>query len=119
MRDIFAPETVSAEEVEKELAVLTMHPEILLSMVQVTLGAPSQTLIEAAGRIRCPTLFVHGESNALVPPKYARAIHERIVGAGGRSRFEIMPGAGHMLIKQRASELASILLDALPFLAEA
>lgn len=119
MRDIYAPGTVPEEKVKQELAILTTHPEILLSMVQVALGAPSQTLITAAGQIRCPTLFVHGESDALVPPKHARSIHERILQAGGRSRFELIPGAGHMLIEQRAEELATVLLGALPFVAEA
>lgn len=90
MRDIFAPAPVLDAKVDEELALLQEHPDIL-SMVHVTRGAPSKRLFDAAPRIRCPTLFIHGDADTLVPIKYARTIHDRIVRANGRSRFERVP----------------------------
>ncbi|MEO5730497.1 MAG: alpha/beta hydrolase, partial [Byssovorax sp.] len=87
MTDIFYPEPVSAARIDHELAVLCARPEILLSMVHVALGHPCQQLLDSAPRIRCPTLFLHGQEDALVPTKYARAIHDAILAAGGKSEF--------------------------------
>jgi pimeloyl-ACP methyl ester carboxylesterase len=117
MRGIFAPETVPEQKPDTELDLMAANPDILLSMVHVARGSPSQKLLAAARHIRCPTLFVHGEHDALVPQKHARLIHERIVEVGGHSRFVLMPGAGHMLVLQGAPELASFVLDVLKFCA--
>ncbi len=111
MADIFSPEPVSAEDLERELALFRARPGILESMVHVTLGRPSARLLQAAPEIRCPTLFLHGTEDALVPVSYARAIHERISSAGGRSRFHEVPFAGHMLMKYQARELARLIAE--------
>jgi pimeloyl-ACP methyl ester carboxylesterase len=106
MRDIFFPERVPDEEVESELSLFSERPEILVAMVHVALGRPCELLLESASRIRCRTLFLHGADDALVPWQNARAVHERIVGAGGHSEWETIPGAGHMLVRYQAPELA-------------
>lgn len=110
MADIFSPEPVPAEKLERELALLSSCPEILVSMVHVTLGRPCAQLFASAPAIRCPTLFLHGSEDALVPVSSARLIHERIVSAGGRSQFQLVPGAGHMLIGYQAADVANIVL---------
>jgi pimeloyl-ACP methyl ester carboxylesterase len=43
-------------------------------------------------RIKCPTLFLWGESDGLVSVDYGRAYSNMIAGA----RFQTIPGAGHM-----------------------
>jgi pimeloyl-ACP methyl ester carboxylesterase len=106
MRDIFSPEPVASDKLDDELALFSARPEILLSMVHVALGRPSEQLLRSASEIRCPTLFLHGQQDALVPARCAEAIHERILNAGGRSRFELVPNAGHMLIDFQATEVA-------------
>jgi len=58
-----------------------------------------------------PALFLHGEEDALVPPRFARSIHERIVSGGGRSTFRLVPGAGHMLVDFQAAEVAACIAD--------
>ena len=110
MSDIFSPEPVPAQKLERELEHFSFRPEILVSMVHVALGRPCAQLLRSASAIRCPTLFLHGREDALVPARYARAIHDCMLKAGGRSQFEVVPDAGHMLIDSRAAELADRIL---------
>lgn len=110
MQDIYYPEPVSSERIDQELHGLSQRPATLVSMVHVTLGRPCEQLLESASSIRCPTLFIHGAKDALVPMAYARSIHDRIVAAGGRSHFEVIPNAGHMLIEHQATELLEVIL---------
>ena len=112
MGNIYAPDSLHAEDVEIELARLRAHPEILVSMVQVALGASSQKLLQQADQIRCPHTLCAWRRGRAGAPRYARAIHDRIAQAGGSTRFETLPGAGHMLLQQRASELATLVLQA-------
>ena len=113
MRDIFSPEPVSVEKLERELASFESCPEILTSMVHVTRGRPCAQLLRSAPEIRCPTLFLHGAQDALVPAEYVKAIHDRISNAGGQSRFELVPGAGHLLINFQANHLADMICSSL------
>jgi pimeloyl-ACP methyl ester carboxylesterase len=106
MTDIFYPESLSAARIDRELAALSARPEILLSMVHVALGHPCQQLLDSAPRICCPTLFLHGQEDALVPIKSARSIHDAILAAGGRSEFRLFASAGHMLLDYQAAEVA-------------
>jgi pimeloyl-ACP methyl ester carboxylesterase len=110
MSDSFSPEPVPAQTLERELSLLASRPEILLSIVQVTLGRPSAKLLDYAPALRCPTLFLHGREDAVVPAKCSRAIHDRILASGGRSHFELIPGAGHMLLSYQATELATLIV---------
>lgn len=106
MADIFAPERVSTARVDSELALLAAQPHVLESMVDVTRGRPCAKLAGAAALIRCPVSFLHGQHDALVPQACARNIHDGIIAAGGRSTFEVLAGAGHMLIGQRPADVA-------------
>lgn len=109
MTDIFSPEPVPSEKVELELAAFAARPHILVSMVHVALGRPWAQLLEDAPRMRCPTLFLHGTEDLLVPARCARAIHERILSGGGRSEFQLISGAGHMLPDYQSAELANLI----------
>ena len=113
MTDIFSPEPVPGETLARELALFASRPEILLSMVQVSLGRPCDQLLQSAPQIDCPTLFLHGSQDALVPARFARAIHDRIVTAGGQAQFQLVPGAGHMLMRYQASELVEHIVEQL------
>jgi pimeloyl-ACP methyl ester carboxylesterase len=110
MADVFSPEPVPGARLDHETATFVSRPEILVNMVHVTLGRPCARLFGAASAIQCPALFLHGGADAIVPARYARCIHERILAAGGASQFHLVPGAGHMLIDSRATELASLIL---------
>ena len=110
MADIFSPSLVPGDKLERELELLASRPQILVSMVHVALGQPCAKLLRSASGIRCPTLFIHGSNDAVVPANCARAIHERISESGGTSVFHSLQGAGHMLIQEQAPELANMIL---------
>lgn len=106
MRDIVAPEPVTEAMVERELSFFARRPEVLVNMVRLALGRPSDQLRDRAARIQCPALFLHGQDDALVPFHCARSIHERILGGGGRSELIVLPRAGHMLVAYQAAPVA-------------
>jgi pimeloyl-ACP methyl ester carboxylesterase len=56
--------------------------------------------------IRCPTLVLAGEADALTPPEVVRELAEGVVGA----EFQIVAGAGHMLTLEQPAEVAARLL---------
>jgi 3-oxoadipate enol-lactonase len=59
------------------------------------------------GAIRCPTLVVVGEDDPGTPPAMAREIADRIPGA----RLEVLPGARHAAVVERAEEFTRLLLE--------
>jgi pimeloyl-ACP methyl ester carboxylesterase len=117
MKDLFSPHVVPAVRLESELESFSRHPEILTAMVHVALGRPCAQLRAAASSIRCPSVFLHGSEDRVVPVRHARAIHEPIVQAGGRSHFEAFSGAGHMLMQDRPAEIAEHVLRSLNHMA--
>jgi pimeloyl-ACP methyl ester carboxylesterase len=103
MKVIASPDEMPVERVERELAIFAARSEILLSIVHASRGKPCERLFRCAPLIRCPVLFLHGAKDALLPPQYARNIHERIIQAGGHSEFRLIPNAGHMLPEFQAA----------------
>lgn len=57
-------------------------------------------------RIRCPTLVLVGEQDALKPPAYSRLIAESIPG----SELLVVPDAGHAVIIEKPREINTALL---------
>jgi len=55
------------------------------------------------GQIRVPALIVAGTEDALTPPKYAKFMAEAIAD----SELRLIEGAGHMLVTERAREVAA------------
>src|SRR6185369_5496180 len=111
MAVLFAPEPVPEDKLAHELELLASRPQLLSSMVHVALGRPCAELLRAAPGIRCPPLFVHGSDDAVVPVKFARAIHDRIAASGGLSAFHVLQGAGHMLVHHQAPELVDLVIE--------
>ncbi|MGB5659738.1 MAG: alpha/beta fold hydrolase, partial [Thermoanaerobaculia bacterium] len=58
-------------------------------------------------KIRCPTLVMVGEQDALKSPSYSQIIADRIPG----SEVVLIPGAGHAVILEKPSEVNAALLD--------
>lgn len=58
------------------------------------------------GRISQPTLVIVGSADILTPPWEARRMARAIPGA----RYEVVPGAGHMLMLERAPEFGDLVL---------
>jgi pimeloyl-ACP methyl ester carboxylesterase len=57
--------------------------------------------------IRCPTLVVCGDSDALTPPDHSREIAAGIAGA----RLEIIAECGHLLTLERPEQVNALLLE--------
>ncbi len=49
-----------------------------------------------AGEIRCPTMVISAAADRMTPPRAGQSLAEAIVGA----RFEVLPGAGHMMMAE-------------------
>jgi pimeloyl-ACP methyl ester carboxylesterase len=107
LSDIFSPEPVPASRRARELDYFSNRPDVLVNMQRLTLGSPCRALLASASNIGCRVMFLHGQNDRIVPVACARTIHDRIQSAGGHSRFEVLPGAGHMLIEFQAAEIAA------------
>jgi len=55
------------------------------------------------GQVQVPALIVAGTDDALTPPKYAKFMAEAIAD----SELHVIEGAGHMLVAERAREVAA------------
>lgn len=106
MQDAFSPEPVPDERLDRELALYAERPEVLRSMVQVTLGRPCSRLSIFARQIQCPVLFLHGTQDAVVPIEHARTVHDLLLNAGQPSEFQRFEGSGHMLLQFQAEQVA-------------
>ena len=58
------------------------------------------------GRISVPTCLVAAELDLLKPPKYAELMHRAIPG----SEYHLIPGAGHVVVIEKAGEVNTIIL---------
>lgn len=58
------------------------------------------------GRIQVPTCIVSAELDLLKPRKYGEIMHRAIAG----SEFHLIPGAGHVVVLERAAEVNTIIL---------
>ena len=68
------------------------------------------TLEARLGRIAAPTTILAGTNDPIVPVSAARRLASQISGA----EFVLLPGAGHLLAQQRASELAEAIAGRVP-----
>ncbi len=66
-------------------------------------------IMERLGEIRCPTLVICGNEDKLTPPKYAAFLAERIHGA----ELVLIEGAGHMVMIEKPTPVASAMASAL------
>ena len=62
---------------------------------------------ERLDRITSPTLVLHGELDALVPPANGRILAERIPGA----ELVTVPGANHLLGTDQPEQVSELLLN--------
>lgn len=110
MTPIFAPSPLAEEWIDTQLAVVDARPEVLVNMALVATGDPCAQLARTAASIRAPTLFVHGDSDRLVPVRYARGIYE-IVSRRCPSEFHVLPNTGHMLQISHPESVSRLALD--------
>ena len=99
-------------------AFLTERPELLplAEARYATLDLPAAVrLIESfqrfdvtrdLPRIRIPACIISAELDLLKPRKYGEIMHRAIPGA----EFHLIPGAGHVVVVERAAEVNTIIL---------
>lgn len=109
MTPIFSPHPLSPRWVDEQLAVVERRPEILVNMALVATGDPCGQLARAAALIQAPTLFIHGDSDWLVPARYARAVHA-LMARTGRAEFHELQRTGHMLQLSHPEAIRDLLL---------
>jgi pimeloyl-ACP methyl ester carboxylesterase len=63
--------------------------------------------LEAAARLRCPTLVMSGEFDRMTPPRHAAELAEAIKGA----TFIALPAAGHMLMVEQPDATLDALVE--------
>ncbi len=74
---------------------------------QATAALADYDVSNALERIGVPTLIVAGSRDRLTPPRFSEQLAERIPGA----ELRVVDGGGHMLMLDRADELARLLVD--------
>jgi pimeloyl-ACP methyl ester carboxylesterase len=110
MEPIFAPMPLAEAWIAEQLAIIDDRPEILVTMALVAQGDPCAELARSASRIRAPTLFIHGDSDSLVPATQIRAIYE-IVARSAPAAFHELRHTGHMLQLSHADRISSLIKD--------
>lgn len=76
---------------------------VILRQVQAMSGFDSSRL----GDVQAETLLLHGEVDPLVPVENGR----RLAGAIPRSRLEVLPGVGHLVIAEATDQAAKVVED--------
>jgi pimeloyl-ACP methyl ester carboxylesterase len=95
-RTPFSPNQPPEDFLREELQALAARPSLLREMARLTHDDPCAKVAAYANRVRTPTLFIHGESDALVPIRFARDLFNLVRQASPTSRFVTLEG-GHMV----------------------
>jgi len=62
--------------------------------------------LDAAARVRCPTLLLLGEHDRMTPPVAAKVLGEVIAGA----EIVILPGCGHIMMEEQPDQVLDALI---------
>jgi 3-oxoadipate enol-lactonase len=105
--DLFAPDWLEAhmdlaERIAKSQEVRKLH-----GPVQWALAMKDYDVRSRLGRIRTPTLILHGLDDNVVDPSHARLLRQAIPG----SEVRLFPNTGHLIPIERPDETGQILLD--------
>lgn len=77
----------------------------LIRQNRAIMARPDSVPLLAA--IRCPTLVLCGDSDALTPPEHSREIARHVPGA----RLEVIAECGHLLTLERPARVNALLLE--------
>ncbi len=94
------------EDNEAYIAFMLDRAKSLASSAKYLWPIPNRGLSKRLHRIAAPTLLVWGESDRIVPPRYAQDFQAGIAHA----RIEIIPEAGHLPQVERPDQLADAVL---------
>jgi len=108
-QNLFAAETIQShpEVVQKYLETSQQHPPDPATLARQREAVEGFDSYEDLPKIKARTLIMAGAEDALVPPRNAEILAERIPG----SRLEIVPGGGHQFMVERPDAVNRIVLD--------
>jgi pimeloyl-ACP methyl ester carboxylesterase len=111
LRVLVSPEVAAKTEPSSALwhlaAELADSPSNTRGQLWQLVAAGTGALWHRLGRIRAPTLIVHGTGDRIIPVRAAPVLASRIVDA----RLELIDGAGHALILERPRQVVPLTLD--------
>jgi pimeloyl-ACP methyl ester carboxylesterase len=81
--------------------------ELLFQQIRLLYPNYSNSVASDLKVLEKPTLIIWGEKDAQIPLKYAQRLHREIPA----SRLVIIPGAGHLILFDAPSQVASALTD--------
>ena len=106
---LFSPEfrREQPERVRELVRHFTAHRSSAAAIGAQTLASAGFSTLSRLGRLRAPTLVMHGECDRLVPLAAARLLAARIPDA----ELAVVPGAGHAYALEAPRESLELLLD--------
>ena len=102
----YAPET-PRERIEEDWAVRLPLACSLAGYTGQVQGTLPWTRYDDLPSLTAPTMVLHGELDALVPPENGQRIAERVPGA----EHVTVPGANHVLMTDQPEQVGKVLLD--------
>jgi len=107
-RQTFSPDPTPPGFIDEQRSELGARPEVLGTMVRVSLDDPCAKIADHARRVRAPVLVIHGEGDALVPISYARRLFAILRAAAPLARFVEITG-GHLAPRTHPERVAPLL----------
>jgi poly(3-hydroxyalkanoate) depolymerase len=105
---LYGPSISQKEELLREqINARRARPPSLWGYASQLIAGAGWTSWPWLGRIATPTLVLAGDRDPIVPPRNARILARRIPTA----RLELVPGAGHLLLLDRAGHCAALIAE--------
>jgi pimeloyl-ACP methyl ester carboxylesterase len=95
------------ERVRELVRYFTAHRSSVAAIGAQTFASATFSAVSRLGRLRAPTLVMHGECDRLVPLAASKLLAARIPGA----ELAVVPGAGHAYALEAPQESLDLLLD--------
>jgi 3-oxoadipate enol-lactonase len=105
--DLFAPDWLEAHMDLGERISRSREAHNLRGVVQWAMAMKDFDVRPRLGRLRVPTLILHGLEDNVVDPSHARLLRQAIPG----SEVRLLPNTGHLIPIERPEEVTQILLD--------
>ena len=107
LKDLFYPDWLEAHMNYIEESLRTMRERDLKSAVQWGLAVKNFDVRPLLGKVRTPTLAVHGMDDRVIDASHARFLRQAIPGA----ELKLLPFVGHMAPLEKPEEMTAVLLD--------